>query len=82
MIESAAAREVAAPERRPAVAQSISYRVSLNGSNWQWVVQSAGKVIDFGVATNNVEARAEAMEAAISYIDNLAKDYERPDSQE
>jgi hypothetical protein len=56
------------------MAQSIlSYRVSLTGSQWEWVIQSRGKIIRRGSASNCIKARAEAMVAAMSYVDRSAK---------
>jgi hypothetical protein len=53
----------------------FTYHFSSNGSldDWNWEVQSQGKVIGRGVAQNHVKARVEAALAAMSYLDRSAK---------
>jgi hypothetical protein len=61
---------------------SFTYHVSPNGSagDWYWEVRSGETIVLRGLAPTDTKARAEAMVAAMSYIDRSAEDLEHPGS--
>ena len=54
-----------------ALASSYTYNISSNGSarDWYWEVLRRGEIIARGLAATEELARADAMQAALSFVD-------------